>query len=452
MRSIGLSVGLLGFACSVHAQYTRLTDLPAYYDVQTGNLTIDVTNIEGETLTSYNFNAFGAGGFRPDNHTPIMNTFFVNATEDAISENNFDGIAAGVYSLGEILPIGLSEEQLRDTYFHGTNGGIQDRYVNYYAIGALGGGEYHVFRPIYSPSPFPTLNDPTVGLGTIERWAEVVLLTYNATNGGLTIDSTGERGGTFWTYEISLTAPEFNVDAFQPVSSLPPALREDYITEVSFTGISEGVYYLGPVLPSGMTVDEVEVLLDQVRFIGEPGHWSDSLDVEISGVEMAFAFLPETGIESPADFDGDGGLDVDDIDALVAEIVIGDNDGLFDLTGDGILNGQDLEQWLASAAEENGFSAPYLLGDTDLDGSVDAGDLNALGRNWLEHPNAWQHGDLTADGTVDASDLNQLARNWHSSIPMAATSVPEPSSYMALICLALISFSRRPTKTTDRRI
>jgi hypothetical protein len=147
--------------------------------------------------------------------------------------------------------------------------------------------------------------------------------------------------------------------------------------------------------------------------------------------------------QSPADFDSDYDVDVDDIDALVNEIITGTDNGLFDLTGDGVLDGQDLAQWRATAATENGFAAPYLIGDANLDGTVNASDLNALGRNWLAHPNAWQWGDFTADGTVDASDLNQLARNWQQSIPTATTAVPEPGSCTLLILCVLVLTQRR---------
>ena len=134
------------------------------------------------------------------------------------------------------------------------------------------------------------------------------------------------------------------------------------------------------------------------------------------------------GIEPSTDFDGDGDSDGNDIDALVNEIVTGANGGQFDLTGDGILDRDDVDQWLATAAAENGFAAAYLYGDANLDGSVNSPDLNALGRNWLANSNAWQSGDFTADGSVDASDLNQLAQNWQASLPAVATAVPEPAS------------------------
>ena len=167
---------------------------------------------------------------------------------------------------------------------------------------------------------------------------------------------------------------------------------------------------------------------------------------EVDGVPQAGVVYVFEVKQSPADFDGD--VDVDDIDALVNEIVAGNDSGLFDLTGDSILDGQDLEQWRATAAEENGFAAPCLLGDANLDGSVNAHDLNFLGKNWLGNPNPWQWGDFTADGTVDASDLNQLAQNWQQAIPTAASpeSVPKPAAmalfYVGAVLASLLRLQR----------
>ena len=133
-----------------------------------------------------------------------------------------------------------------------------------------------------------------------------------------------------------------------------------------------------------------------------------------------------------------------DIDLLGKEIIAGTNNASFDVNGDGAVNLADQDQWRADAATENGFAEPYLNGDADLDGSVVAGDLNAVGINWQTSPDPWSSGDFNADGFVDAGDLNLLALNWQQSIPLAAEgqAVPEPSS-LALLALAGLALALR---------
>ena len=84
-------------------------------------------------------------------------------------------------------------------------------------------------------------------------------------------------------------------------------------------------------------------------------------------------------------------------------------------------------------------------GDANLDGKVDATDLNALALNWRSEGAAWSQGDLTGDRNVDASDLNALALNWQSGVASAAAApaaVPEPSS-ITLLLLGACSLVRR---------
>jgi hypothetical protein len=71
-----------------------------------------------------------------------------------------------------------------------------------------------------------------------------------------------------------------------------------------------------------------------------------------------------------------------DVDLLVNAIINGGNDVAFDLNGDSFVNTADLTKWLADAATENGFAGPYLPGDANVDGTVDAADLNLVGINW----------------------------------------------------------------------
>ena len=47
----------------------------------------------------------------------------------------------------------------------------------------------------------------------------------------------------------------------------------------------------------------------------------------------------------------------------------------YDLTGNGVIDLADRDEWLALAGSQNGFMSPYKLGDADLDGFVDGEDF-----------------------------------------------------------------------------
>ena len=151
----------------------------------------------------------------------------------------------------------------------------------------------------------------------------------------------------------------------------------------------------------------------------------------------------------PVDFNGDGNVDTADVDELVRAIVTGDNQGDFDLNGDGSVNQSDLDQWLSDGASFNGLSDSYLKGDANLDGSVDALDLNALGSNWQGTPDGWSGGDFDADGAAMATDLNLLGNNWLQSVGAAAATAPVPEPSGALLGLfGIISLMMLRTRTS----
>ncbi len=107
------------------------------------------------------------------------------------------------------------------------------------------------------------------------------------------------------------------------------------------------------------------------------------------------------------DFDNDGTCDIGDIDFLIAEIASSTHSPAFDLTGDGLVDLDDRDQWLADAGADNLPSGnPYLLGDANLDGVVDTSDFNIWNNNKFTNVAAWSAGDFNADGVVDTSDFN----------------------------------------------
>ncbi len=129
------------------------------------------------------------------------------------------------------------------------------------------------------------------------------------------------------------------------------------------------------------------------------------------------------------DFNRDGELDVNDLEALTAEVQAGSTDLQFDVDGNDIVDTNDRSVWITDI--KNTF-----IGDANLDGQVNAEDLNALALSWRSTTaTSWSQGDFNADGSVNASDLNELALHWRSGVAAAASApaVPEPSSLMLLL-------------------
>ncbi len=163
-----------------------------------------------------------------------------------------------------------------------------------------------------------------------------------------------------------------------------------------------------------------------------PGLQPSGFSILQSGGDLTLNYAPPPDF----DFDGDGMISVSDVDALVAEIANSRMDLGFDLNGDGSVNGDDLSVWLDQAARQQGYASAFLPGDANLDGTVNAVDLNALGLHYLENAALWSSGDFTADGHVTSADLNLIGLHWRESISLAAA-VPEPTSTLRFTILLL---------------
>ena len=85
-----------------------------------------------------------------------------------------------------------------------------------------------------------------------------------------------------------------------------------------------------------------------------------------------------------------------------------------------------------------------IPGDANNDGRVDGSDVTILAGNWqagVGDPNTsqitWEMGDFNGDGQIDGSDVTILAGNWQYGVDATTASVPEPTSLVILISLAL---------------
>ncbi|MHC5112596.1 MAG: lamin tail domain-containing protein, partial [Planctomycetota bacterium] len=116
----------------------------------------------------------------------------------------------------------------------------------------------------------------------------------------------------------------------------------------------------------------------------------------------------------PGDFNDDGSVDADDINILFGAISEGNMASQYDLNNSGTVDQADVEFLV-----ENIIGT--FMGDANLDGKVDAMDLNQVGINWQRMDGAgWSNGDFTGDGAVSAQDLNLIGINWRNGEAAAA--------------------------------
>jgi hypothetical protein len=143
------------------------------------------------------------------------------------------------------------------------------------------------------------------------------------------------------------------------------------------------------------------------------------------------------------DFDNSGSCDIDDIDALVMEVVAGTNVPMFDLNGDSLVNIDDMDDWRAQAGALNLVSGnAYLVGDIDLDGTVDGLDFIEWNTNKFMPSGKWSLGDLNADGATDGLDFIE----WNTNKFMSAdqlSAVPEPGAFVLFLMTAAVCCRRR---------
>ena len=155
----------------------------------------------------------------------------------------------------------------------------------------------------------------------------------------------------------------------------------------------------------------------------------------------AVEWLLSEDVPLGCDFNGSGTCDISDLDLLLDNL--GTDDPTYNLdSSDNTVTLSDRDVWLSLAGQQNG-GEDYFTGDTDLNGVVDAGDLNRLGVSWLSTNNpGWQNGDFNGDDIVNASDLNALGTNWQRGVG-AASAVPEPTSWSMLLLFSASLLLRR---------
>jgi len=169
--------------------------------------------------------------------------------------------------------------------------------------------------------------------------------------------------------------------------------------------------------------------------VDQNGRWPDygdiGNDVRVSTyAAWILAQMPDQPATETGDFDGNGLLNLADVDGLFDRF--GGDDFWYDLSGDQAIDMADTDILIRSF-----MNTEY--GDTDLDGDVDFDDYLALAGNFgSAGPFSYSNGDLDGDDDVDFADYQVLESfygfNAASAPPLPPAPIPEPA---ALLLVAL---------------
>ena len=204
--------------------------------------------------------------------------------------------------------------------------------------------------------------------------------------------------------EVFLIGPDgTRVELFRDVGGSGNNFNDTILDDEANTSIGSGsAPFSGSYSPAGNLSDfddlsmagtwTLEVADDATFDQGSLNSWCLFVD-----------FMPSV---ASGDFNGDGNFDCADVDALTGVIATGTNNGDFDMTGDGLVNGDDLDAWLLAAGEANlGPGISYQRGDANLDGVVDGDDFIVWNANKFSANTSWCSGDFNGDGFIDGSDF-----------------------------------------------
>ena len=203
--------------------------------------------------------------------------------------------------------------------------------------------------------------------------------------------------------------------------------------------------------PISTADDEGDFNLDQDLFLlwafnsNDDSFFSRHTRRGFSGERVNFQSAGACTIDNGFDYDftGDGSVNVDDINSLLAQIGPG-NDLRFDVNADGSVTSADISDYL-----EGAFNS--YVGDSNLDGEFNSSDFVTVftaGQYEDDIPmnSTWTEGDWNGDSEFSTTDLVfafQERAFEQGPRPQQMAVVPEPSNLWIGMAIPLLCIPRR---------
>jgi autotransporter-associated beta strand protein len=314
---------------------------------------------------------------------------------------------------------------------------------------------------------FNDANNATANGGTNANAYNVTLntlvapssVTVNNSLGNYTISGTGTIGGTgsltkSGTATLALSTPNTysggtTVTAgkllIEPTSPTTSALPTGALS------ISGGVVQLADNVTAGTALAASNVVLTSLSITG-----NGTLDVGNNRIIIDYDSAATDPIASIAAWIHNGYYGLHGPSIISSDIATDDAASGYSY-GIGYADGADnVVAGLPSGEIEIMFT---LLGDANLDGTVNGEDFSPFSHNLGQSGTMWDDGDFNYDGTVNSEDFSPFAHNLGQTASLAAAagvldaangislaSVPEPVGFSSIAVVAPILLCRRRTR------
>ncbi|HEX4414014.1 MAG TPA: hypothetical protein VH107_10335 [Lacipirellulaceae bacterium] len=272
-----------------------LATLKWYYDPLTGNVSFDSSETRSGGLYVYSFEVYAnpaAFQFRTENLLHLTNSTFFFDQPNSVGEGSLSGSLNGLYTIGNILPTGLTEQFWTTSfknYFTSGNQPYTDIYTD-----VIGGGPSADAEFIYGAPQGEFKNKTDLLDPNTLKWATTATLVYQPWDGKILIDTTGDSSGYITGYLLQsngqLLASGFTPDTTGPYNSA------DANSIGAFADLIEpGIHTVGKILAPGLSLSEFVAKFTGAKFMPRAGYKGQSFDFATSGVSFSFemAAVPE---------------------------------------------------------------------------------------------------------------------------------------------------------------
>lgn len=262
-----------------------------YYDPGTGNVAFDTENTRtGKTYTY----TLGVNPritdlrFRRENQVFVWSNAILGVPEYELGEFSYSEEVEGYFTVGDILPPGLSEEIWLNTFVKRSN-------LDYNSSTDPG---RHTYRDIHAGGGYPiaefVYGQPDrefdnrwdiIDPDTLD-WATSAKLIYFQDTGEMVIDTTDASSGHITGF-ILQSPGQFDADNFTPWIDVPFTTANSDVIGFFADAIEPGVYPIGAILPAGLGYDELRLAVSSARFAGRVGY-GGSIDFDFEAESIGF--------------------------------------------------------------------------------------------------------------------------------------------------------------------